>query len=183
MFPLLHFALLRYRMGNIWYGSLPATVAFPARAVWRIYLRNGSAVLLLMVVAVGMMVFTVEDWEDNVLSEAVSAFVLYLIAIPMFTARLANLAWSNTTLPGLTIRSTLPATAFVRMQITNMLWTVLTLGLYRPFAVVRLYRFRLTHLALCVDGDFDTRAATVARARAGAVGEGATDLFGIDIAL
>jgi uncharacterized membrane protein YjgN (DUF898 family) len=76
-FPLLHFALIRYRMGNIWYGSL--------------------------------------------LDEAVSAAGLYLIAIPLFTARLSNLAWSNTAFPGLTIQSTMPAATFVRMQVTNIL--------------------------------------------------------------
>jgi uncharacterized membrane protein YjgN (DUF898 family) len=61
--------------------------------------------------------------------------------------------------------------------------TLLTLGLYRPFAVVRLYRFRVVHLAVCVDGGVEARAAAVARARPGAAGEGATDLFGIDISL
>lgn len=183
IFPLLHFVLLRYRMDNIWYGSLPATVAFQSRAVWGIYFRNGGAVALLMCVLIGAMVFSVKEWEGSLLDAAIGAFGLYLVAIPLFTARLANLAWSNTTLPGLAIRSTLPATGFVRMQITNMLWTLLTLGLYRPFAVVRLYRFRVAHLAVCVDGDFENRAASVARVRPGAVGEGATDLFGIDISL
>jgi uncharacterized membrane protein YjgN (DUF898 family) len=181
--PMLHFALIRYRMGNIWYGSLPATVAFPVRAVWRIYIRNGGAVFLLMCALIGALVFCLDEWQDSGLADLFAAWVLYLLLVPLLTVKLSNLAWSATTFPGLSIRSVLPAPAFVRMQTTNMLWTVLTLGLYRPFAVVRLYRFRVAHLAVYVDGDFEARAAAVARARPGAAGDGATDLFGIDIAL
>ncbi|MDQ2821073.1 MAG: YjgN family protein [Pseudomonadota bacterium] len=182
-FPLLHFVMLRYRMRNLRYGNLTATAAFSARAVWRIYLRNGGAVILLMFTVKAVQVFIMKDTNGSLLDEALSAFVLYLIAIPLFTARLSNLAWSNTSLPGLTIQSTLPAAAFVRLHITNSLWTILSLGLYRPFAVVRLYRFRVAHLAVCIDGDVDTRAAAIARARPGGAGDGATDLFGIDISL
>lgn len=181
--PMLHFALIRYRMGNIWYGSLPATVAFPVRAIWRIYIRNGGAVVLLMCVLMGVLVFYVDEWQASWQYSSLSASVLYLLLVPLFTVKLSNLAWSATTFPGLSIRCALPAPAFVRMQTTNILWTVLTLGLYRPFAVVRLYRFRVAYLAVCVDGDFEARAAAVARARPGAAGEGAADLFGIDISL
>ena len=181
--PLLHFSLIRYRMANIWYGSLQATVALPTRQVWRIYIVNGGAVILLIGVAVFSESLIGNEALRSGVDELLSLYVLYLVAIPLFTARLANLAWSNTCFPGLSIRSSLPAAAYVRMQTANLLLTLVTLGLFRPFAVVRTYRFRVAHLSILQDGEFETRAGAVARARPGATGDGATDLFDIDISL
>ena len=94
--------------------------------------------------------------------------------------RVSNLAWSSTRFPGIRFRSSLPARAFMKLQTRNALLTVLSLGLYRPFAVVSVYRFRLAHLHIEVDGDIDATAARVA-ARGGAAGDSVADGFGIDL--
>lgn len=183
LFPWLHVVLIRYRMAHIRFGNLRATIAISVRAVWRIYLTSGALVLIVIVALMALETFVLKDWHESLVNELLSSYVLYLVLIPLFTARLANLAWSNIAFPGVAIRSTLPAAAFLRMQTANTLWTILTLGLYRPFGVVRLYRYRVAHLAILVDGDVETRACAIVRARPGAVGEGAADLFGIDISL
>jgi uncharacterized membrane protein YjgN (DUF898 family) len=105
---------------------------------------------------------------------------MYLLAGPYIVVRVSNLAWSNTRFPGIRFRSTLPARAFMKLQTKNALLTLLTLGLYRPFAVVSVYRFRLAHLHIEVDGDIDAAAAQVAT-RAGAAGDSVADGFGIDL--
>lgn len=127
--PTLHFALIYYRMGNIWYRSLPATVACPVWAIWRIDSRNGGAVVLLTCALMGVLAFCVDGWQDSGLDNFFSAWVVYLLLIPLLTVKLSKLTWSATTFPGLSIGSVPPAPAFVREQRTKMLWTVLTLGL------------------------------------------------------
>jgi uncharacterized membrane protein YjgN (DUF898 family) len=71
--------------------------------------------------------------------------------------------------------------AFTRMQLANAVLTVLTLGLYRPFAVVRVYRYRLACLSLQAIDDFEEISAGSRRVRPGAAGDGAADFLGLDI--
>ena len=80
----------------------------------------------------------------------------------------------------LAIHSALPAFAYARLQFKNMLLTVLTLGLYRPFAIVATYRFRLAHTRIDA---FELEKLSAARASGqnGAAGEGAADFFGFDL--
>jgi uncharacterized membrane protein YjgN (DUF898 family) len=73
------------------------------------------------------------------------------------------------------------ARAFARLQTVNVLLTLLTLGLYRPFAVVRIYRFRLANLTLHTSAGFEQVVADAARNRNGATGDGVADFFGIDL--
>jgi uncharacterized membrane protein YjgN (DUF898 family) len=110
----------------------------------------------------------------------VTFYIVYLLVGPYMVVRLSNLAWSHTSFPGLRIRSTLPVRGFMALQTKNAVLTVLSLGLYRPFAVVSVYRFRLAHLHIEVDGDIEAAAAGVTK-RSGAAGDGAADGFGIDL--
>jgi uncharacterized membrane protein YjgN (DUF898 family) len=71
--------------------------------------------------------------------------------------------------------------ALTRLQVANAALTLLTLGLYRPFAVVRVYRYRLACLSLQVDQDFDAITAGARRPRRNAAGDGASDFLGLDL--
>jgi uncharacterized membrane protein YjgN (DUF898 family) len=116
-----------------------------------------------------------------ILSGLGAVYLMYLLIGPYIQVRIANLAWSNTSFPGVEIRSTMSARAFARLQTVNVLLTLLTLGLYRPFAVVRIYRFRLANLTLHTSAGFEQVVADAARNRNGATGDGVADFFGIDL--
>ena len=51
----------------------------------------------------------------------------------------------------------------------------------RPFAVVRVYQYRLAHLSLHSTESFEQVAAGAARRRGGAAGDGMADFLGVDI--
>ena len=68
------------------------------------------------------------------------------------------------------------------IYITNVLGVIFTLGLYKPFATVRLLKYRLENLNLEVDGDLQTFVASQ-ESDISATGEGAADIFDIDISL
>ena len=108
-------------------------------------------------------------------------YIGYLMAGPYMQARIGNLVWSNTGFPGVRIRSTLPAKGLMLLQTRNALLTLLTLGLYRPFAVVAVHRFRLQHVEIAFDEGFEQAMARAAQGRRNAAGDGASDALGIDL--
>ena len=59
--------------------------------------------------------------------------------------------------------------------------TLVTLGLYRPFAVVRVVKYRLAHLSLHSTASFEDVVAGAARKSGGAAGDGMADFLGVDI--
>ena len=61
--------------------------------------------------------------------------------------------------------------------------TLLTLGLYRPFAAVNTARLRLEAMRLRVQGELDGWVAEQSLQQPDAAGEAAGDFFGIDMGL
>ena len=107
-------------------------------------------------------------------------YLAILLCIPYMTARLANAVWSNTSFAGIRISCDMSARALARLQLVNVLLTILTLGLFRPFAVVRVYKFRLAAMTVVASGGFEHVLAQAAHAGS-ASGEGAADFFGFDL--
>lgn len=62
----------------------------------------------------------------------------------------------------------------------NVLLTIVTLGLYRPFAVVRIHRFRLAAMTVVAAGGLDHVLVQATLAPGSASGDGAADFFGFD---
>ena len=108
--------------------------------------------------------------------------LLSLVAAYM-AARMQDLTWNHTRSAALRFRSRLSAKALATLTIRNLLLVVLTLGLYRPFAVVATHRLRLQSTSLEVDAESGRWTATPAAVAGGASGEMAGDFFGIDVGL
>jgi uncharacterized membrane protein YjgN (DUF898 family) len=189
-FPLMHGAMKGYQHRHLQFGSAAATYTVPARRFYRPYLIAGAFLIGTMVaLVIGLVMYTksskatgfVPTWLFPILIGIASAYLMYLVAGPYTQARIGNLVWSNTAFPGIEIRSAMSARAFVRLQTVNVLLTLLTLGLYRPFAAVRVYRFRLDNLSLHSAGGFTQVVAAAAQQRRGAAGDGAADFFGFDL--
>jgi uncharacterized membrane protein YjgN (DUF898 family) len=106
--------------------------------------------------------------------------LFYLLAGPYLQAVLANLVWSNTAFPDVRITSDIKPWGYMKLQAVNAVLTLLTLGLYRPFAVVRAYRYRLA--AVTIEGDIAFEYVTAAEGRSvGTSGDSAADFFGFDL--
>ena len=192
--PLMHGWMKRYQHRHLLYGDQASHYDLPARRFYRPYLMVG------LFMFVGMFAFGVAmalvfglvgaaaggaraagAAVGALLMMVLLAYFFYLLAGPYMQVRLANLVWSGTSFPGLRIRSTMVVSEFMMLQTANTVLTLLTLGLYRPFAVVKVYRYRLAHLQLEADGDFERAVARAGRTRDGATGDGAADFVGIDL--
>ena len=78
--------------------------------------------------------------------------------------------------------STLSPLALAGIYLTNALAIVLTLGLARPWAAVRLARYRAANLTLYASGDLDAFVAGE-KDRVGAAGEEIGEVMDVDIGL
>jgi uncharacterized membrane protein YjgN (DUF898 family) len=106
-----------------------------------------------------------------------------LAVMALFTARLQNVVWNGTTIGELSFRSTVEAMPLARLYLKNALLVICTLGLYTPFAVVNSMRYRLQSMTLLAPAGLDAFMADARPGEENATGEGAVDLFDIDIAL
>lgn len=111
------------------------------------------------------------------------AWLTFILIGSYFTARFQSLVWDKTKVGGLAFHCQVPAMRFIRIQCMNTLWVILSLGLYRPFAAIRLAAFRLECVSASGFDTLDTVAAGVHQSRRGAMGESAAELFELDIGL
>jgi uncharacterized membrane protein YjgN (DUF898 family) len=100
-----------------------------------------------------------------------------------FTARLQNLVWSRTGSRVFRFKSDLPVGPLMRVMLKNAVLTVLTLGLYYPFAKVELVRIRVESMMLISRASLDD-LVNFRQGRPGdAAGDAAGDLLGVDFGL
>jgi uncharacterized membrane protein YjgN (DUF898 family) len=119
-----------------------------------------------------------------VLLPLLAYLLMFLVSQSWGVARLQNLVWSHTRSPRLRFRSRLGVLAMMGLMLKNLLLMLVTLGLYRPFAVVAMTRLRLHAVTIDAAGDIEQwSAAAIARGTPEAAGDAAGDLLGIDIGL
>ncbi len=195
--PLMHGSMKRYQHRHLQFGAAAASYDVPARRFIKPYLvallvALGGLLVVAIVFGIGAYLLTPAPGAPRgqsalavtfglILWTVLVVYTIYLLATPYVQVRIANLAWSNTAFPGVTIRCAMPAWAFIRLQTVNALLTIVTLGLFRPFAVVRVHRFRLAGMTLHSTGSFEQAVAGAKRSRGGAAGDGVADFLGMDI--
>jgi len=104
---------------------------------------------------------------------------LFLVAPPYFQALMTNLIWNNTSLEKHTFKSDQTFWGISKITITNWLAVVFTLGIFWPWAKVRLARYRAEHTAVLARGDLDGFVGK-ATAERRAYGEEIADIFDFD---
>ncbi len=96
-------------------------------------------------------------------------------------ARMFRLIWSNVGLSQIArFKCELQPWAYVRLRLKNLLLTVLTLGLYRPFARVSEYRMKADSVTLHVKGGLDQLVGQLVRQQS-ALGDALADAVGLDL--
>lgn len=103
-----------------------------------------------------------------------------LLIFPYFISRIQNLVWNHTELAGHRFSSTLSARGLAWIMFSNLLLIVLTLGLFKPFADIRMARYRIEHMALLAGGDIDAFIAAEQQ-QISATGTETAEVFDLDI--
>jgi uncharacterized membrane protein YjgN (DUF898 family) len=111
--------------------------------------------------------------------------LVQLIQVPYFKARMQNLIWSQTGNSQIRFKSHLEPQNLMRVSLKNIGLTLITFGLYWPFAAVALARTQLE--SIVVHGRQDLthiiRELRTTGTMNDAAGDAAADLMGLDLGL
>jgi uncharacterized membrane protein YjgN (DUF898 family) len=121
-------------------------------------------------------------WEAAAPAFAVAAILAFWLTRAHYLAGIQNLVWNNMTLGPHRFRSEARVAPLFRIMMKNALFTVFTLGLYRPYAVVNVMKYRAETMVLLPGAHVDEFLAQAER-DASAVGAETADLFDLEISL
>jgi len=193
MIPWMHHRLKAYQHQRARYGArtfkfLPATPSFYA-----VYFKAGLLTiagsliggLLTMIGAFALRDTSVTESSQTLMFVAGGAVGLvgYLVAWPYFAARLQAAVWSHTRLGDVRFSTAIAAGPLFRLTLKNVLLTLVTAGLYWPFAAIALARYRVECMRTESDEPLTTLAEETIAAPGLAAGDAAVDAFGLDIGL
>ncbi len=116
-------------------------------------------------------------------------YATILSFMPLVTALLQNLCWNKTTFVTRTngdqvaeFECTLSTRSFVMLQLKNVVLTLITAGLYRPYAAIATTRAKLTAVGLS-DFTFMDSVLADSEQQDSAVGDEAVDMLDFDFSL
>jgi uncharacterized membrane protein YjgN (DUF898 family) len=198
MAPFMHQRLKAYQHDNSWFGRTQASFHARAGQFYLIYflVLVVLAVFGIVIGATGIggsviAVFQMRKHGGHVDPHAVirtlviiyGALILLAVSIgPAFHALITNLIWSNTRLGEHRIACKMSPFALIWISLSNLVLVVLTLGMFIPWAMVRLARFQLESVQLLPASDLQEFVAAEPET-IGAVGEEAATAFDFDISL
>ncbi len=192
--PLFHHRLKRYQHGQSWFGASQFRFSAGEGAFFWVYFVVGAIFLLALIG--GMVLFgssfallgQIEGRADPkmmapILVGLFLVFMLFsLILAPLFQSRIGNLIWNHTHLGDSGFDSRLQFWPLFFIHSSNFILIVLTLGLFAPWAAVRLARYRaqcLSFLPCMSVEDFVAQTGTAITAS----GEEMVEMFDFDVGL
>ncbi len=198
MAPFMHQRLKQYQHENSWLGRTQCSFHARAGQFYAIYLLLLVAMVgfffLISVAGVGHAFITVAQMQkqgghvdQNLLIRTFVILygILILIGLvvgPIFHALVTNLIWSNTRVGEHRIECRMPPLRLIWITVSNFIFVILTLGLFIPWAAVRLAKFQLESVRLLPASDLQEFEAAEPE-NIGAVGEEAATVFDFDISL
>ena len=191
--PVFHRQMKLYQHGNSLYGQ--SKFSFKA-SIGQFYGAYGAVIalsllMLVLIIAMPIMLagsFAGGDKPDAMMVGLITAGILLamilgmLFIMPLWEARTQNLIWNQTTLGPHRFECKLLARRLMVIHLGNFVLVLLTLGLYMPWAAVRLARYRASAISMVTDGSLEDFAAAQ-EADQSATGEEAAEFFDIDIGL
>jgi uncharacterized membrane protein YjgN (DUF898 family) len=189
--PLMHGAMRAYQHKYLMAGDQRAAFALGTANLAKPYVRAclvglGGTIAIVGVAGVTTWQLRVHHASDIAAAAPIGIGVLAFYALllltgPYIVVRMNNRAWSATAFPGVRITCAMRFGSFLRLQIVNVLLTLLTFGLYRPFAVVRTWRYRVAHLTVDAPDGFEQAVLAARRRPVAAAGDGVADFLGVDL--
>jgi len=197
MAPFMHQRLKAYQHDNSYFGRTQFSFHARAGQFYLIYLLLLAALAAFFVVmgvaGVGSALSTMAHQRQGgkvdpalVLRTVLilyGALILVGVSIgPTFRALITNLIWNNTRLGEHRIECSLSPLVLIWISVSNMVLIVLTLGLFMPWAAVRLAKYQIESMRLLPASDLQEFEAAEPESL-GAVGEETATVFDFDISL
>jgi uncharacterized membrane protein YjgN (DUF898 family) len=191
--PLAHYFLKHFQVDHSYFGQSPFFINIRIKDFFQIYAKALGWLMAGSIAAgiFGMLTHklylilaeTMFGWLFTILYSALSAYLFYVLARAFLESRLQNLVWNHTEIAYNRFESKLGARWLLWIHLSNMVLIILTFGLYKPFAVIRVLKFKVEHMRLVPSGNLEEFLADQTTNDVGAMGQEAGNLFDIDIAL
>jgi len=189
LFPAFFRQQKKFVLDNLRYGSASFACAAGLGAFYRIFLLPIGALALLGIAMAastwgmrGVSGGSQGAMAGLMITLMVAFFVTQLLFIPYVQVKTTNLIWNTATLGAHRFESSLGLWGYVGVVVSNWLLTIITLGLFWPWAKVRMARYRAAHMVLLATCDLDEFVAGEATSAA-ALGDEAAEMFDMDVAL
>jgi len=198
MAPFMHQRLKAYQHDNSWFGRTRCSFHARAGQLYVIYLLLLAAIVVFAIViglsGIGGALAALPQVQKQgghvdplrvfrALAILYGALILMGLSIgPVFHALITNLIWNNTRLGEHRIECNMSPFVLIWITVSNFVLVVLTLGLFIPWAMVRLARVQLESVRLLPASDLQEFVAAEPET-IGAVGEEAATAFDFDISL
>ena len=189
--PWMHHRLKAYQhahatYGDRWFGFTPVT-----RRFYAVYARGLALVVaavalgFLAIISVLILMSRIGESYGSTLvawiAGAMFGLAVYVVAWPYLTTRLQQAVWEHTHFETLRFSTAIRARPLFRLVFKSVALTLLTAGLYWPFAAVALARYRVECMRIASDQPWSVVAAGLHARSVAATGEGAADAFGLDL--
>jgi len=190
--PWMHHRLKAYQHGRATYGDRHFAFGRVTRHFYGVYVKGLIFVVLGAVlggVGLGTAFYLLEMEAGipgtiaKVIFGAGFALVTYVFAWPYLAARLQQVVWISTHLPGVSFWTECKAGTLFGIVFMNVALTLLTCGLYWPFGAVALARYRIGCMRVASIVPLDTFAAGLHAGSVTAAGDDALDSFGLDLGI
>lgn len=195
--PLFHHRIKAYQHGRAWFGQTPFSFNASIGGFFLTYLAVGAVflvgafVLALMfggtLGALGTVLGPDATPDPALIMPLLAAIfvgflVLSLLVAPMFQAWIGNRVWNGTRLGEHRFECRLRVLPLLWIGLSNFVLIVLSVGLFIPWAAVRMARYRASCMTLLPAAPLDAFLAATAE-EIGAIGEETAEMFDVDIGL
>jgi len=175
LFPYVFYRQKAFIVENHTYGTTPFSFDATAGDYYRIFLTG----LIPLGIGLGLAVLLAFLFRPLSLV-ALAGLYFYLFAF--FSVKTTNLMYGSARLDLHRFSADLEIKGYGLIVLTNTLATVLTLGLFHPWALIRTLRYKVRHLTLIAAGSLDGFIAAEQK-QVSAIGEEAGDFLDIDVGL
>ncbi|WP_112608271.1 YjgN family protein [Rhizobium sp. WW22] len=154
----------KYIFDNLRYGDRPFSTEPRLGALYEA-LVTVIAIMIVSIVILGVVSAFAIGFSSNSMGPGMGSlslwhwmivliFPIYLFAGLYYRATVRNIVWSAATVDHRhELRSDLGRRRYAWIAISNVVVTLVTLGLMRPWAAVRMQRFLAEHTAISIDGE------------------------------
>lgn len=187
-FPWMHHRLKAFQHANAHFGGLHAQFTSVVGSFYSAYFIGG-VVLFIVAFGLAILIMTAASLGGHAgrdlgfLIGLATGALAYAVVWPVMATRLQRAVWEHTTFGPIRFWTYIRTGELLRLILSCMALTLLTCGLYWPYAAVRMARYRVQCLELRSTLPLQTLAAELQPTARRASGDGAADLFGLDVGL
>ncbi len=193
--PYLQYRIYRYYATGSELGTSPFDfhvkgVEFyvPYAIAFGFMMALGIVMSVVMMVVLGASIANMKDLKElgtgtsiAFVAIALCFYVAMLAVGPIIISLVQNMVWRGTSLAEKRFHSDLKTPGFVKLWLIQTFLTIITLGLYRPFAAVKLAKARVE--AVSWSGTADDMMSVLREGNQRAVGSEVADFMDVDIGL